>query len=139
MEVKQCTSCLQDKLITDFHWHYKDKGIRRHSCKICRSNVEKERQRQEAYKIKRTDYNLKKAYGLSSKEYQEKLKYQNYGCAICGKSQVTKALAVDHCHTTGKIRSLLCGSCNTGLGHFRDNPELLRKAADYIKEHHGES
>jgi hypothetical protein len=95
------------------------------------------RQRQEEYKIKRTDYNLKKAYGISSEQYQEKLKYQNYGCAICGKKATTKALAVDHCHASGKIRDLLCSSCNTGLGVFYDNPELLNKAADYIRKHNG--
>ena len=133
--MKQCTTCLEFKPEEDFHWHYKDKGIRRHSCKICRSNVEKLRQRTDFYKIKRTDYNLQKAYGISSEQYQEKLKYQNYGCAICGKKQTTKALAVDHCHTTGKIRSLLCGPCNTGLGQFQDNPDLLLKAAEYLKEH----
>ena len=133
--MKQCTTCLEFKPEEDFHWHYKDKGIRRLSCKICRSNVEKLRQRTDSYKTKRTDYNLQKAYGISSEQYQEKLKYQNYGCAICKKKQTTKALAVDHCHTTGKIRSLLCGPCNTGLGQFQDNPDLLLKAAEYLKEH----
>ena len=135
--MKKCTTCLEVKPEEDFHWHYKDKGIRRHACKVCRSNVEKLRQRTDSYKIKRTDYSLKKAYGISSEEYQEKLKQQNYVCAICSKAQTTKALAVDHCHTTGIIRSLLCGSCNTGLGQFKDNPELLLKAADYLKEHNG--
>lgn len=139
METKQCTTCLEIKPVTDFHWHYKDKGIRRYSCKICRSNVEKERQRTESYKEKRKDYQLKKGYGITSEDYQEKLAYQQYGCAICGASQRGRALAVDHCHKTGKIRSLLCSSCNTGLGQFKDNPELLEKAADYLRKHNGES
>lgn len=137
METKQCTSCLEVKPVIDFHWHYRDRNIRRHTCKICRSNVEKIRQRTDHYKTKRTDYNLKKAYGISSKEYQEKLKNQNYSCAICGEQQKTKALAVDHCHSTGKVRELLCGTCNTGLGQFKDSPELLLKAADYLRKHHG--
>lgn len=80
---------------------------------------------------------LKKNYGMSQEEYNLKLKEQNNGCAICGRTQTTKNLAVDHCHTSGKIRSLLCGPCNTGLGQFMDNPELLIKAADYLKGHHG--
>lgn len=137
METKQCTSCSIEKPILDFHWHYKDKGIRRTSCKVCRSNVEKLRQRTESYKINRTNYNLQKAYGISSAEYEEKLKYQNYSCALCGIKPTTKALAVDHCHTTGKVRSLLCGLCNTGLGQFKDNPELLLKAADYLRKYNG--
>ncbi len=135
--MKQCTACQKSKPEEDFHWHYKDRGIRRFTCKICRSKKESLRQQTEAFKVKRTDYNLKKAYGLNSEQYQKKLEYQNYGCALCGTPQSTKALAVDHCHTTGKIRSLLCTLCNTGLGMFKDNPELLIKAADYLKEHNG--
>ena len=137
METKQCTSCLSEKPLLDFHWHYKEKGIRRHSYKVCRSNVEKLRQRTAPYKEYRTNYNLQKAYGISSSEYEEKLKYQNYACAICNKKATTKALAVDHCHKTGNVRSLLCGLCNTGLGQFKDNPELLIKAADYLRKHNG--
>lgn len=139
METKQCSSCLQEKPITDFHWHYKDRGIRRHSCKICRSAVEKERQRKPEFVKARAEYQLKKNYGISQEEYNTKLAYQNYGCAVCGKAASKKKLAVDHCHTTGKIRDLLCGSCNTGLGQFQDNPELLEKAADYLRKHNGKS
>lgn len=135
METKQCTSCGTVKDIEDFHWHYKSRGIRRHSCNTCRSNVEKERQRQDNYKVKRKDYTLKKTYNISADEYYEKLKYQNYGCGLCGKKQESKQLAVDHCHATGKIRELLCGPCNTGLGQFQDNPELLIKAAGYLRKH----
>lgn len=137
METKQCSSCLQEKPVTDFHWHYKDKGIRRHSCKVCRSEVEKERQRHPEVVKARAAYQLKKNYGISQEDYDKKLVYQNYGCAICGKEAKTKKLAVDHCHTTGKIRDLLCGPCNTGLGQFQDNPELLILAADYLRKHSG--
>lgn len=53
-------------------------------------------------------------------------------CSICGKSTV-KSLAIDHDHNTGKIRGLLCFSCNVGLGHFKDDITLLEKAIEYIK------
>ena len=137
MEVKTCTTCLQEKPVTDFHWHYKSRGIRRHACKVCRSNVEKERQRQPEFVKSRAAYQLKKNYGITQEEYDKKLVYQSYGCKICGKASEVKKLAVDHCHATGKIRDLLCGPCNTGLGLFQDNPELLIKAADYVKGHCG--
>lgn len=135
--MKTCTTCNIAKPAADYHWHYKDKGIRRTSCKVCRSNVEKIRQRQEAYKATRKEYTLQKGYGISVEEYNLKLKEQNGGCQICGRPPKNKSLAVDHCHTTGKIRGLLCSYCNVGLGHFHDKPELLNKAADYLRKYHG--
>ncbi len=57
-------------------------------------------------------------------------------CMICGKvSSIKKAHAVDHCHVTGKIRGILCYSCNVGLGCFKDSDELLRSALRYIVGH----
>lgn len=61
---------------------------------------------------------------------------QNGQCKSCSRSGCR--LVVDHCHTTGKIRGLLCDDCNQGIGHFRDSPDLLRRAADYLEESHGE-
>ena len=64
--------------------------------------------------------------------------YSNQGgvCSICGKKCRTgKDLSVDHNHETGKVRSLLCGSCNTGLGMFQDNSKLLIMAAKYLIDH----
>lgn len=77
---------------------------------------------------------LKREYGISSDEYDTLLLKQNGQCCICGTASGTQTLHVDHCHTTGTIRGLLCNSCNTGLGHFRDNPALLQKAITYLKE-----
>lgn len=61
-------------------------------------------------------------------------------CNICGNgpgkgmSNSNKALHLDHCHKTGIIRGLLCGSCNVGLGHFKDNIDSLKKAVNYLLE-----
>lgn len=135
MKTKICTECKIEKPVEDFHWHYKDKGIRRFACKICRSEKEKKRQQSPEFVKKRAEYQLKKNYGLSQEEYDIKLYKQNYRCVICGNLPGSRKLAVDHCHATGKIRDLLCGLCNTGLGAFKDNPELLKKAAEYLKKH----
>lgn len=84
-----------------------------------------------------------KAYGVDIHVYHEMLEAQNGVCAICrgvekstdAASGKVRALAVDHCHEGDKVRGLLCSSCNRGLGLFKDNPALLRLAADYVERH----
>lgn len=72
-------------------------------------------------------------------EYKQLFLLQQYSCAICGKKHEinTKRFAVDHDHTTGLIRGILCHSCNVGLGHFRDSEDLLRTATQYILKYKG--
>lgn len=83
-------------------------------------------------------------FGVTAADYKEMLERQNRRCAICGKEEREtdkrtesgkRDLALDHCHRTMKVRALLCTSCNTGLGTFKDNPELLIAAAEYLKLH----
>jgi len=57
---------------------------------------------------------------------------QGNQCAICGKD---RPLVLDHCHKTGKIRAALCGACNSGLGMFQDDPDVLCKALAYVLKH----
>lgn len=86
----------------------------------------------EAWKLMRRRQQLKRYYGMTLEEYQQKLKDQGGGCSICGRMESLKDMPVDHCHTQGHIRGILCHYCNKGLGQFFDNPNNLRKAADYI-------
>jgi hypothetical protein len=73
-------------------------------------------------------------YGLEPDDYHALLEAQGGGCAICGTPpNATRALAVDHDHETGAVRGILCGRCNPGLGHFKDDPLLLEKAAHYLR------
>jgi hypothetical protein len=68
-------------------------------------------------------------------------KAQNNLCAICGNPQhqfhkgTRKRLYVDHDHKTNKVRGLLCNNCNAGVGRFKDEPDRLRSAADYLERH----
>lgn len=75
---------------------------------------------------------LQRMYGMSLEEFNQRLQSQSGVCAICKREPAT---AVDHDHATGKVRSLLCGTCNTGLGHFKDDITLLEAAITYLKEH----
>ena len=82
------------------------------------------------------EYNLKKKYGIIYAEYEKMLTEQKGLCAICGKAEAeNKRLAVDHCHRTGKIRSLLCGKCNKAIGLLDDDPELMKQAIEYMRKH----
>lgn len=76
--------------------------------------------------------NMRRNYGIEPEVYWEHLRK---GCAICG-SHVSmdgkRKHAADHDHKTGKFRGVLCNSCNSGLGYFQDNPELLQKAIQYL-------
>lgn len=57
----------------------------------------------------------------------------NATCVVCGEVQLDPyKMHIDHCHSTGKIRGLLCGKCNVGIGMFRDSPENLMRAAAYL-------
>jgi hypothetical protein len=76
---------------------------------------------------------LRRRFGMTIEEYDAMLIAQDGGCAICGKTNPNgKRLAVDHDHTTGKVRGLLCHNCNVGIGSLFDDAALMRKAADYV-------
>ena len=83
------------------------------------------------------NYQHLKEFNLTKEQYLEMLEKQNHGCAICGGKDINRKLAVDHCHTTGVIRGLLCSACNTSLGKFKDSVELLQKAIQYLKDNNG--
>lgn len=78
-----------------------------------------------------------KRWGLTILDYERMLHDQNGGCAICGANPTTMKmrLAVDHDHKTGKIRGLLCASCNRGIGLLKEQPDVLRAAAQYLLKH----
>jgi hypothetical protein len=73
-------------------------------------------------------------FGISVLEYQTLLEKQKSSCAICKAptTEFKKFLGVDHNHTTGKVRGLLCAACNIGLGMFKDNMERLAEAIRYL-------
>lgn len=108
-----------------------------------RSTPEYKKRMQEYYqqnKFEKWAYShLKVRYGLSYEEYLEMVKSQNAACYLCG--TVPKpiegkrySLEVDHNHTTGEVRKLLCRACNIAIGHLESKPsEWLNRAFDYIK------
>ena len=81
---------------------------------------------------------MKKWYHISEDEYNAMLAKQDGKCAICGKGfdlsskNERTPVCIDHCHKTGEFRGLLCRYCNQGLGHFKDDPQLLAAAIAYL-------
>ena len=72
---------------------------------------------------------------FTEQDYRQFFDIQDGKCKICKKcnSDLKRGLFVDHNHTTGKARGLLCHSCNAGIGHFKDNATLLFSAIQYIE------
>lgn len=118
MELLNCTRCKTEKPATleFFPPHNKKLNGFDSWCRSCRS----------AY---RNGINRGKFRNVISDEALIELKSEVKECVICGD---TGPLVVDHDHKTGQIRGLLCNHCNRGLGHFRDNPELLEFARMYL-------
>lgn len=131
--MKTCRECGLNKPKTEFP--SKGRGRLKSRCKLCSNAIARNKY------YPGTDRNrfLRRVYGISLEQYQEMLENQGRVCAICGQPETNAprgtvaSLAVDHDHDTGAIRGLLCSNCNRAIGLMRDNPELLRAAADYLE------
>lgn len=69
-------------------------------------------------------------YQITAEQYSDMLSLFAGNCHIC---RTRQAAGVDHCHVTGQVRGVLCANCNFGIGHFRDDPELIEAAAAYLR------
>lgn len=103
--------------------------------KFRRANAANAQHRRDAGKT--LDSDLRSKYGITEVDYNRTLAEQGGRCAICRRKPEDviendmRRLAVDHDHETGKVRGLLCTSCNTALGFLQESPEIIQAAADY--------
>lgn len=163
VEKTQCSKCKNLLVIKQFSKNKSRKSGLNGECKICNlayrsKNKDKISALNKDYKLKnkvsilekRNKYNkdrrvyissklkerkLKNQYGITIHDYNLMLGLQEGLCAICDKqNSIERPLNVDHCHKTNKVRGLLCGSCNRGLGLFKDSVELLERSINYLKE-----
>lgn len=121
---RRCGKCGEIKPLDEF---YKNQ----YRCKPCHKAYYKEWNK--ANEAKRHSYHTRRRYGVDQTEYNRMFEEQGGRCKICNQEQPEKRLAVDHCHRTGKVRSLLCDPCNKAIGLLKDNPSLLRSAANYVE------
>lgn len=132
--MKKCTTCNIEKALHEYSRSSTGKYGRASQCKSCNKKY-----RAEWLATKEPHYRkseaLKRIYNIDYAEYLRLLDGQDHKCAICRKpsSEFKKGLSVDHCHSTGKIRGLLCGTCNRWLVGALQEPSLLRSAADYLE------
>lgn len=130
---KVCVSCSVEKPVEQFKV-YRPRGAAPRPfsyCKDCEREKNQEWRRNNRERARLLDrVGGLKRFGLTVEAYQKMCAAQDDACAICG--DTGKTLCVDHCHATGKVRGLLCGKCNTGLGQFNDNCKLLAFAIEYL-------
>lgn len=130
----KCTKCNIEKPNSEYTRKNTDSRKRKYksSCKECGRDDWKKY----ANTLTRKIYKLKYFFDLKYEDWLLLVEKQGNKCAICKKSEdmLNRNLAIDHCHITGKVRGLLCNSCNLGLGKFEDNVELLKVAIKYIEE-----
>jgi len=134
--VKQCSAC---KVVKPFDEFY-DKGLGAKGqqlysswCKSCAIKTASQWQKDNPEQYRHNQLMMK--FGISLQQLNELVSKQNNCCAICKKLFTPESTPrVDHCHTNGNIRGALCNSCNIGLGHFFDDPQILYNAAKYIEE-----
>lgn len=103
--------------------------------KQCKHNRTNQCQKCKA-KVARSNH-LKSKYDISVDDYEIMLIEQDCKCKICGDTDPKRpsgVFVVDHCHTTGEVRGLLCDDCNLALGKFKDNKKVLLSAIEYLKD-----
>jgi hypothetical protein len=131
---KVCSKCKEEKNLTDFHKNKNTKSGLHHYCKDCNSVQKKNSYNYIKYKHRR----ILNTYKLSFEEVEKLYILQNKKCKICKNEHSSISahggLYIDHCHTTGKVRGLLCGSCNVLLGVANDNITILNSAIDYLNK-----
>ena len=155
METKRCSKCGLDKDRTTGFYHNKCE------CKSCtkarvRSYAPKPRNRRLEYlnrKIGQHDNRTEqsfmqkfKRHGLTLDQYHAMAERQDFLCSICGEEPQPQnarqgnvdnfVIDHDHEHPKHRVRSLTCWQCNSGLGSFRDNPDIARRAMNYLQTHH---
>lgn len=149
-----CTRCQADKPDEQFHKCAAKNSGRKSQCKVCRnlSRVQlarrnpgdkkaRDKRWDEANPVRRREISLKSYYktnfkslNLSESGYLKMFDDQKNRCAICDVEFTGETKAcLDHCHTTGKARALLCNCCNAGLGMFRDQEAFLESAIKYLR------
>jgi len=128
--MKTCPTCNEEKPLSEFYKHADNHNKPFKYCKLC--DIKRVKKWQEENK----DVTLTRLYGITTKDFDDMLSDQCGRCAICGTHfESSRTTHIDHNHTTGKVRSLLCQHCNHLLGKAKDSVQILENAVHYLKYH----
>lgn len=126
--MKECIICKKFKS----EFPVRSNGRLRGECRECTATIARKYRKDNAEKIRLQA--ASNTYNITIEEAE--FYYSKKKCSICGVAPKTqKALCIDHCHKTGKVRDVLCMNCNFAIGYFKDSEEIMQKAIDYINKH----
>jgi hypothetical protein len=136
MDEKVCFACKLSKPLTEFHnskGHSQGRVSRCIPCVAIHGAAWYAKNRRR-HNEKARENRYRRNFGMTLKDYDNLLVKQNRLCAICGtdRNNQGKRFSVDHNHKTGAVRGLLCDSCNTGIGMFKDSPSIMLRAINYL-------
>lgn len=131
---KVCIHCKIDKPVTDFYPHKRMRDGRLSVCAPCKVIQADTWRRNNVERFNETRYrrDVLQKYGVTPEQYDAMVEASDGRCPGCGREV---RLVVDHDHSTGKVRELICRDCNLALGHADDDPVRLRALADYLERH----
>jgi hypothetical protein len=136
--LKACSLCKEPKPASHFSKHSTGTlGVHAY-CKPCFNAYKVQRRKTGVWQNREKKYNdrhnIEKLYDVSIAEYREMVRKADGVCEICGGLPKGKGrLSIDHCHTTGRIRGVLCGPCNSVLGMAQESEDILNKAVSYLR------
>lgn len=134
--MKRCIVCAEEFPETEEFFYKCNSGLHGR-CKPChradvkrRFNTLSQEERSQSDRRRAIKYK----YNITPEQYEAMLAAQDNCCAVCERpaEDFARVLHIDHCHETGAVRGLLCAVCNTSLGGFRDDPQLLLRAIEYL-------
>jgi hypothetical protein len=141
---KTCSGCTTAKPLAEFYRSKRSGDGYQYRCKDCsRSTLRKwQEDNREHHNLATSQWRQsnpdairahkrKWKYGLTQEAFDALMDAQGGTCAICG--VIMAPPCVDHCHSSGRVRGLLCSPCNLGIGQMRDDPSILIAAADYLR------
>lgn len=133
IKTKICTKCNKEQSLTEYHKNKQGKDGRQPRCRTCLHTAQREYRKSNGYGA-----SIKYRYGITLDDYNRMLMEQQNKCVLCSiefesiPGRLSKPV-IDHNHSTGKVRALICHPCNVSLGLVKENPETLLKMVEYLK------